>query len=67
MIRFVALSFIVITFFGCGSGDSSNAGPSGATAKCADGTFSSSQSCSGTCSGHGGVAAWYGILSSCGK
>ncbi|MFI9506763.1 DUF3761 domain-containing protein [Nocardia sp. NPDC052566] len=32
--------------------------PSGATAKCRDGTYSFSQHRSGTCSGHGGVAAW---------
>jgi hypothetical protein len=32
--------------------------PSGATAKCQDGTWSFSQHHSGTCSGHGGVARW---------
>ncbi|MBI5906604.1 DUF3761 domain-containing protein [Candidatus Saccharibacteria bacterium] len=32
--------------------------PSGATAKCGDGTYSFSQSRSGTCSHHGGVAEW---------
>ncbi|HEX3732438.1 MAG TPA: DUF3761 domain-containing protein [Mycobacteriales bacterium] len=32
--------------------------PAGATAKCKDGTYSSSQSRRGTCSSHGGVAAW---------
>ena len=32
--------------------------PTGASAKCADGTFSFSQHHSGTCSRHGGVAAW---------
>lgn len=32
--------------------------PSGATAKCSDGTYSFSQSRRGTCSGHGGVASW---------
>jgi hypothetical protein len=32
--------------------------PSGATAECRDGTVSFSQSRSGTCSGHGGVARW---------
>jgi hypothetical protein len=31
---------------------------SGATAKCGDGTYSYSQSRSGTCSHHGGVAEW---------
>lgn len=32
--------------------------PSGATAKCRDGTYSYSQSRRGTCSHHGGVAQW---------
>ncbi|HEX9338955.1 MAG TPA: DUF3761 domain-containing protein [Pseudonocardiaceae bacterium] len=34
------------------------AAPAGATAKCADGTYSFSQHRSGTCSHHGGVAEW---------
>lgn len=32
--------------------------PAGATAQCADGTYSFSQSRRGTCSHHGGVASW---------
>jgi hypothetical protein len=32
--------------------------PAGATAQCNDGTYSSSQHRSGTCSGHGGVRTW---------
>jgi len=32
--------------------------PSGATAKCRDGSYSFSQSRSGTCSHHGGVSTW---------
>jgi len=32
--------------------------PAGATAKCGDGSYSSSESRSGTCSHHGGVAVW---------
>ncbi len=32
--------------------------PSGATAQCEDGTYSFSQSRSGTCSHHGGVQSW---------
>jgi len=32
--------------------------PSGATARCRDGTYSYSQSRRGTCSHHGGVAVW---------
>lgn len=32
--------------------------PSGASAKCRDGSYSYSQNRRGTCSGHGGVASW---------
>jgi hypothetical protein len=35
-----------------------SAAPKGATAQCADGTYSFSQSRRGTCSHHGGVAKW---------
>lgn len=35
-----------------------SATPQGATAQCADGTYSFSQSRRGTCSHHGGVAKW---------
>jgi hypothetical protein len=37
---------------------SSSSAPSGATAQCQDGSYSFSQSRSGTCSHHGGVASW---------
>lgn len=37
---------------------SSPSAPAGATAQCVDGTYSFSQSHSGTCSHHGGVATW---------
>jgi hypothetical protein len=37
---------------------SSPSAPAGATAQCVDGTYSFSQSHSGTCSHHGGVAQW---------
>lgn len=36
----------------------SGAAPEGATAQCRDGTWSFSRHRSGTCSRHGGVAAW---------
>jgi hypothetical protein len=36
----------------------SNSAPAGASAQCSDGTYSFSQSRSGTCSHHGGVAVW---------
>jgi hypothetical protein len=40
------------------SPEASSTVPSGATAQCVDGTYSFSQSRSGTCSHHGGVAQW---------
>jgi hypothetical protein len=41
-----------------GGSSSGSGAPSGATAKCRDGSYSSSQHHSGTCSHHGGVATW---------
>lgn len=40
------------------SPETSSSAPAGATAQCVDGTYSFSQSHSGTCSHHGGVASW---------
>lgn len=40
------------------SPEAATTAPDGATAKCADGTYSFSQSRRGTCSSHGGVAEW---------
>jgi hypothetical protein len=40
------------------SPETSSSTPAGATAQCSDGTYSFSQSRSGTCSHHGGVAVW---------
>ncbi|HQQ74051.1 MAG TPA: DUF3761 domain-containing protein [Pseudomonadales bacterium] len=37
----------------------SDVAPSGATAKCGDGTYSFSQHRRGTCSHHGGVSEWF--------
>lgn len=37
----------------------SSSAPAGATAQCVDGTYSFSESHSGTCSHHGGVAQWF--------
>jgi Protein of unknown function (DUF3761) len=42
----------------CSPSQSSGGAPAGATARCGDGTYSFSQSRSGTCSSHGGVAQW---------
>jgi hypothetical protein len=40
------------------SPEQSPTAPAGATAECGDGTYSFSESRSGTCSHHGGVAKW---------
>jgi Protein of unknown function (DUF3761) len=40
------------------SPEQSSTAPAGATAECEDGTYSFSESRSGTCSSHGGVANW---------
>jgi hypothetical protein len=42
----------------CSPYQSPSGPPAGATARCSDGTYSFSQSRSGTCSSHGGVAQW---------
>jgi Protein of unknown function (DUF3761) len=50
--------------FACVSASAGFAGaPAGATARCRDGSYSFSQHHSGTCSYHGGVAAWLGSAS----
>lgn len=36
-------------------------GPGGATARCADGRFSTSKSEKTACDNHGGIATWYGV------
>jgi hypothetical protein len=42
----------------CKPEESPSGAPAGATARCEDGTYSFSESRSGTCSSHGGVAEW---------
>lgn len=44
----------------CKPEESPSGPPAGATARCQDGTYSFSESRSGTCSHHGGVAEWLG-------
>jgi hypothetical protein len=39
-------------------GNSKNTDPTGAIAKCKDGTYSHAKGHSGACSSHGGVAEW---------
>ena len=39
-------------------------GPSGATARCQDGRFSSQKSKTVACSNHGGILTWYGLADS---
>lgn len=41
-----------------GSGSAEDNNPTGAIAKCKDGTYSHSKHRQGACSGHGGVASW---------
>ena len=55
----IILLFVALAISGCGDKSDS------ATAKCSDGSTSSSKNCSGTCSGHGGVSVWY--VSGCGS
>jgi hypothetical protein len=55
--RPVALCAILVALAGVGRGAAAGP-PAGATARCTDGTYSRSQHHSGTCSHHGGVAAW---------
>src|SRR4051794_30613511 len=50
-----AAAVAICGFAASGAADSP---PPGATALCADGTYSFSQHHSGTCSHHGGVAKW---------
>jgi len=40
------------------SPETTSSAPAGATARCVDGTYSFSQTHSGTCSHHGGVSSW---------
>ena len=43
-----------------GGGDTANADPAGATARCKDGSYSHTANRRGACSRHGGVAQWMG-------
>ena len=62
VIRVVVLPCLLAALLPAGAGASSP--PPGATARCRDGTFSFSKHRSGTCSHHGGVAAWLAARSS---
>lgn len=63
MVKYSIVVLLVCFFFGCGGSGGSDSSPTSstqtATALCNDGTYSYSQTCSGTCSGHSGVNQWY--------
>ncbi|HEV7134123.1 MAG TPA: DUF3761 domain-containing protein [Gaiellaceae bacterium] len=60
--RRAAAAVLIATTVALGlcSGRAGAAAPPGATAQCRDGSYSYSQTHSGTCSYHGGVAVWLG-------
>jgi uncharacterized protein DUF3761 len=58
----LALLLCLLAALLAAAADASSA-PPGATARCRDGTYSFSKHRSGTCSHHGGVAAWLGASS----
>jgi len=57
------ISVTLLLLNGCGGGGEDGDEANSPSALCNDGTYSYSQSCTGTCSSHGGVATWY---NSCG-
>jgi hypothetical protein len=54
----LAILFVLVALALAGGSGARGNTPPGATARCNDGTFSFSQTRSGTCSHHGGVAQW---------
>ena len=56
--RWGALCALVVAAFAVVPSPVAGSVPAGATARCRDGTYSFSQHRAGTCSHHGGVAAW---------
>ena len=54
----VAAALATVVSLAIAPGALAGAPPIGATARCTDGTYSYSQSHSGSCSHHGGVAKW---------
>jgi len=56
----LAILFVLVALALAGGSGARGAAPPGATARCNDATYSFSQTRSGTCSHHGGVAQWLG-------
>lgn len=56
--RWSAFCAVVVASFVAAGSAAGGSAPAGATARCRDGTYSFSQHRAGTCSHHGGVAAW---------
>jgi Protein of unknown function (DUF3761) len=60
----IALGLTVVAALGVATAGAVGSPPPGATAVCRDGSYSFSQTHSGTCSHHGGVAEWLDAASS---
>jgi len=60
MKQIFAITILTTLLSACGGGNEPETyqDPKNATAICNDGTYSYSQTRSGTCSGHGGVRTW---------
>jgi hypothetical protein len=55
-----AVAFLAAIALGSSAALNAQVSIAGATAKCADGTYSKARSRAGACSSHNGVAKWYG-------
>ena len=65
MSRSIALTLLSSALLACAAWAQAPVGaPAGTTATCKDGSFSSSATKQGACSGHKGVKDWYGAAAS---